>query len=163
MQEEKSVNQGNVESKPGASINIKPQVEQLVKEVMPKTQFTKNKLILSLIVVVALGVASGWFLSERTSATNIAPEKIATVNEAGVADDDTFKDSAEGVLEEGGIDGEGTHHLVRDGGPSKYVYLTSTVIDLSQFQGKRVKVWGETTTGKKAGWLMDVGRIRVVQ
>lgn len=162
MEEEKNTSQTVVEPIPTTN-DTKLQPQRLVKEVIPKTQFTKNKLILSFIVVVALGVASGWFLSGRTSATNIAPEKVEVVNEVGVADDDTFKDPAEGVLEKGGIDGEGTHHLVRDGGPSRYVYLTSTVIDLSQFEGKKVRVWGETVGGKKAGWFMDVGRIRVIQ
>jgi hypothetical protein len=66
-------------------------------------------------------------------------------------------------LEEGGIDGEGTHHLVRDGGPSKSVYLTSTVIDLDSFAGKKVKVWGETISARKAGWLMDVGKIKIIE
>ncbi len=66
-------------------------------------------------------------------------------------------------MEEGGIDGEGTYHLVRDGGPTKNVYMSSTVIDLGQFKGKKVQVWGQTISGKKAGWLMDVGKIKVLE
>ena len=49
-----------------------------------------------------------------------------------------------GDFAKGGIDGEGTHKLIRDGGPSKTAYLTSSVIDLDQFVGKKVKIWGET-------------------
>ncbi len=79
----------------------------------------------------------------------------------GSPDESTFKDSAEGVLENGGIDGEGSHHLLRPGGPSQTVYLTSSITDLSKFEGMKVKVWGETFKAQKAGWLMDVGRVQV--
>ena len=64
-------------------------------------------------------------------------------------------DKSEGVLEEGGIGGEGTHHIVRGNGPSQYAYLTSSVVDLDPFVGKKVQVWGETMSGKKAGWLIN--------
>ena len=66
------------------------------------------------------------------------------------------------MLEEGGISGEGTHHLVRGSGPSQYAYLTSSVVDLEPFVGKKVQVWGQTFTGKKAGFFMDIGKIKVV-
>jgi len=99
-----------------------------------------------------------------------APKKLATevsgVVEAGdtfgVMDEEAFRDTAEGEMTAGGIDGEGSHHLVREGGESKYVYLTSSVIDLDQFIGKTVKVWGETFGAQTAGWLMDVGRLQVL-
>jgi hypothetical protein len=64
-------------------------------------------------------------------------------------------------LQEGGIDGEGQYHLVRPGGDSQNVYLTSSVVDLSLFVNKKVKVWGQTQTAQKAGWLMEVGRVQV--
>jgi hypothetical protein len=41
--------------------------------------------------------------------------------------------------------------------------LTSTVIDLASFEGKKVKVWGQSLSGRKAGWLMDVGKVKVVE
>ena len=66
-------------------------------------------------------------------------------------------------MEEGGIGGEGTYHLIRGSGPSQYAYLTSSVIDLGSFVGKKVQIWGETVSGKKAGWLIDVGKIKVVE
>ena len=78
-------------------------------------------------------------------------------------DEKTFKDTAEGTLQEGGISGEGTHHLVRPGGDSQNVYLTSTVIDLQSFVGKKVQVWGQTVSARKAGWLMDVGKVKVLE
>ena len=75
----------------------------------------------------------------------------------------TFKDVAEGTLQKGGIDGEGTHKLIRPGGDSQTVYLTSSVVDLSQYEGKKVKVFGETQKALKEGWLMDVGKVEVEQ
>lgn len=80
-----------------------------------------------------------------------------------VADEAVFSDTAKGLLVEGGIKGEGTHHLDRDLGEQKYVYLTSSVIDLQSFVGKKVQVWGETLAAQNAGWLMDVGRVKVIE
>lgn len=80
----------------------------------------------------------------------------------GSADESTFKDSAEGYLQIGGFQGEGSHHLLRPGGDSQTVYLVSSVTDLDKFDGMQVKVWGETNKGQKVGWLMDVGRIQVI-
>ena len=73
----------------------------------------------------------------------------------------TFKDSAEGIMREGGIDGEGNFHLERPGGLSQNVYLTSTTVDLSDYIGKKVKVWGQTFQADKAGWLMDIGSVEM--
>lgn len=81
----------------------------------------------------------------------------------GVNDSDTFTDSAQGYLEIGGIDGEGSHRLLRQGGPSQTVYLTSSITDLDPLAGMEVKVSGETFKGQKAGWLMDVGRVEVIK
>ena len=82
---------------------------------------------------------------------------------AGIADKKTFTDKAEGILKEGGIEDEGSFHLERPGGVSQNVYLTSSTVDLSTYIGKKVRVWGKTFSGKKAGWLMDVGYVEVLQ
>lgn len=84
-------------------------------------------------------------------------EKMAQTE--GIMDKKKFPDKAEGKLVEGGIDGEGSFHLVRSGGESQNVYLTSSIIDLSKYIGKKVRVWGQTFSGQKAGWLMDVGYV----
>lgn len=120
-------------------------------------------LIVGAILVVIVGVGTGWLLSGSSRSTVKVPGAEAGPKEAGLADEATFKDTAEGVLEEGGVDGEGTHHLVRQGGASQNVYLTSTVIDLQSFLGKKVQVWGQTITAREAGWLMDIGKIKVVE
>ena len=141
--------------------------EQILKK-FPKTGSKSLLIVVGLLVVVMAGVGTGWLLSGRTAKGGSVPEKVAPgaesdPMEAGIADEETFRDSAEGILEEGGIDGEGTHHLVREGGPTKYVYLTSTVIDLESFKGKTVMIWGETISARHAGWLMDVGKIKVIE
>ena len=121
-------------------------------------------------LVILAGVSTGWLLTGNKGGSGtpgkdakVVPGGEVSEKEAGISDESTFPDSAEGVLEEGGIDGEGTHHLVREGGDSQNVYLTSTVIDLQGFTGKKVTIWGQTITARKAGWLMDVGKIRVVE
>jgi hypothetical protein len=81
----------------------------------------------------------------------------------GSDDQDRFKDISEGVVAEGGIDGEGTHHLVRPGGASQTVYLTSSVVDLDLFIGHKVQLRGETFSAQKAAWFMDVGSVKVVE
>lgn len=135
-----------------------------------KSEFFSLKLIASLIVVVLLGIGSGYFLAKNTGKTGLAnlgvPGSSSTITKGtvvGSEDIKTFKDIAEGKLEKGGIDGEGQFHLVRPGGKSQNVYMTSSIVDLSPFIGKKVKVWGETQKAQKAGWLMDVGRVEVLE
>jgi len=129
-------------------------------------------LVFVTFVVILAGVGTGWLLSggsfasmkkESSGIKQVGVEQSAT--EAGLEDESAFteKQSPEGVLKEGGIEGEGTYHLDRGLGEDKYVYLTSTVIDLQGFVGKKVKVWGESLAGLKAGWLMDVGKIKVIE
>jgi hypothetical protein len=145
-----------------------PEQKQPVVTKLPKTNVIG--LLVAILVVIGLGVATGWFLSgskiaaggPASSASPSATSKTTTsATEAGLKEEKG--DTATGDLEDGGISGEGTHHLVRDGGPSKYVYLTSSVVDLSTFTGKKVQVWGDTVSSKKAGWLMQVNRIKVLQ
>jgi hypothetical protein len=92
----------------------------------------------------------------------VAGDVINNGDVFGIKDDQTFKDSAEGYLAAGGADGEGSHSLLREGGVSQTVYLTSSITDLDKLVGMQVKVWGETFKGQKAGWLMDVGRVQVI-
>jgi hypothetical protein len=121
-----------------------------------------------LILIFVVGIFGGFVGFGLSKITTININKKTTVSfdkntkKVGITDKKTFKDSAEGILREGGIDGEGNFHLERPGGPSQNVYLTSTVVDLSQFVGKKVRVWGETFAAEKAGWLMDVGMVEVL-
>lgn len=116
--------------------------------------------------VVVLGVASAWFLSNNMmgniGSENAAPGAKVTSNEAGLLDPNVKYVTAMGTLKEGGVGNEGTHHLEREGGPSQTVYLTSSVVDLESFVDKKVEIWGETLSSKKAGWLMDVHKIKII-
>jgi hypothetical protein len=124
-------------------------------------------MIIFCFVIVLAGIGTGWSLSKSPAEVNnqqISPSGTSeNATEAGVKDVSGFDAQVEGSLEEGGINGEGTYHLVRDGGKSQYVYLTSSAIDLSKFTGKKVKVWGTTISAKSAPWLVDAGRIQVTQ
>lgn len=128
--------------------------------------------IIFAIVAIAAGIGTGYGGSKLYAKSQGLPsgdiQQVATAGTIkngdvfGSPDTSSFKDSAKGYLEAGGLDNEGTHHLVREGGTSQTVYLTSSITDLSKLEGMEVEVWGETFKGQKAGWLMDVGRVQVV-
>lgn len=143
--------------------------EQLVKEFSPKEESKKTpmKKIVLLVFVIIAGIGTGYILNQKNGGSltsNGTPKTIQTDKIVGSTDSKTFRDNATGVIEKGGIDGEeGTHKLIRTGGDSQTVYLTSSVVDLDQFIGKKVKVWGETFQGQVAAWLMDVGKVEKLQ
>lgn len=132
--------------------------------------FTKNLFIL-LIVAVVMGGMTGYIFTNKRSGNGgnaltsgiIDSSKISKGTVVGSNDTKTFKDTAAGALKNGGINGEGQFHLVRPGGESQNVYLVSSSVDLSKFIGKKIKVWGQTQTAQYAGWLMDVGRVEVLE
>ncbi len=126
-----------------------------------------SRTLIVFVVLIALGALSGYglYLKKTAGTVRLAGrdvEVVKTDTEEGVKDASTFRDTATGTLTEndGKLTDEGTHILVR-GDASQNVYLTSSVIDLGKYVGKKVQVWGETFKGQKAGWLMDVGRIKV--
>ena len=162
--------------------NIPPTTEVVVDETPQsdnndksmKAPFPKLMLIISLVAIAA-GIATGYggyklksgegssLLPKPSDIQQVADEGQIEVGDVfGVKDEETFKDSAQGYLEIGGIDGEGSHKIIRKGGDSQTVYLTSSITDLDKFAGMEVKIWGETFKGQKAGWLMDVGRVEVI-
>lgn len=130
-----------------------------------KNFFSLPIFVLLIVFAVGLGIGTGYLMKNiiGSSKNGTTSSKSSTQKSAGITDKKTFKDQAEGVLKEGGVDGEGNFHLERPGGKSQNVYLTSTTADLSQFIGKKVRVWGETFQAEKAGWLMDVGSVEVLQ
>ncbi len=125
-------------------------------------------LMVSLGLGVATGLGAAKLYSQDKANSSQAPitqvpekDQIKPGDIFG-SEDAVFADEAEGYLESGGIDGEGSHKLLRPGGPSQTVYLTSSVTDLDKFVGMQVRVYGETYKGQKAGWLMDVGKVKVI-
>jgi hypothetical protein len=120
--------------------------------------------ILGGLLVVLVGVGTAKLISGRMAGGNpagAAPGAKVTSTSAGTLDPKVKYDTATGTLQTGGLNGEGTFHLVRDGGASHYVYLTSSVVDLNVFVNKNVQIWGETLASKKVGWLMDVAKVQV--
>jgi hypothetical protein len=127
------------------------------------------KVIIILLVAAVLGIGTGFVLAGGGSSKPISGENIKSASQVQkgqkYGDDNTnaFKDSAEGTLKKGGLDGEGEYHLERPGGESQNVYVTSSTVDLSLFVDRKIKVRGQTFEGQKAGWLMDVGQVEVIE
>lgn len=143
---------------------VKP--EHLMKKLPGRNYKGMLLSFVAVVLVVLAGVGTGWVLARGgAGGGNKTASKVPVVTEtetgeAGMMDEDTFSETAEGVLEKGGIEGEGAYHIKRGEDPIHTVYLTSTVIDLERYVGKKVQVWGETLGAKYAPWLMDVGRIK---
>lgn len=125
----------------------------------------KNYYIIGAVIII-IGIGSGLFFAKQKSSlgglTQIQNSDSGSKKMVGSSDTSTFKDMAEGTVQKGGIDGEGTHKLIRPGGDSQTVYMTSSILDLSEFVGKKVRVWGQTYAAAKAGWLMDIGRVEAL-
>ena len=116
-------------------------------------------------LIVGLGLFTGLILSSRAKSASMAPiaqKEEDLTPEAKESFAQTFKDEAEGLIEKNDkLDkyAQGTHKLVRTGGESQTAYLTSSMLDLDDFTGKNVKVFGETFGSSQVGWLMDVGKV----
>ncbi len=167
-----ALKQFNVTDSCGNHDRVDTLMEEQVMEPAKKTKF----IPILVIVGILLGLGTGFFVAQKqllladgqptmtgntqvlNSATNV---KVGDI--FGSADEKTFRDQAEGILMAGGIEGEGSHHIERGANKSQWVYVTSSVVDLDLLVGDRVTIWGETNQGKKAGWLMDVGRLKVLE
>ena len=143
-----------------------PQAESTMKQ-------SQKKFFTFAFVAILLGVVtgfSGYQLYAKNVTTTSSTDTLSPIAEGTIkkgdtfgSDNETFKDTAKGYLEVGGSDGEGSHRLLRPGGANQTVHLTSSITDLGQFEGMEVEVWGETFQGQKVGWLMDVGRVKVLE
>lgn len=123
------------------------------------------RLLLGVVIAsVVLGALTGYILSTKGGSSPISSLPANTTAKNPQQDTRTFKDFAEGVMKikpEASGYSEGTHLLQRDNAVP--VALTSSVVDLSQYEGKKVKVFGETQKALKEGWLMDVGRVEEIK
>jgi len=140
-----------------------------------KLSFMQNKNLPTAVlfaIVIGAGILTGSWLKSRavggssTQGTlNVQAEIPATGVKVGdtygSTDEKAFRDKVLGVVDKSGLNGEGTHKLLRPGGASQTVCLSSTTIDLDQLVGHQVTLWGETFDGQKCGWLMDVGRAKI--
>lgn len=134
-----------------------------------------------LIIIIASGLAIGFWLSRfapRGSGSSltssngngqiIPAENVRSKEDIKVGKlygdlNKNFSDKAIGVIEKGSINGEGTHILNREGGVAQRASLTSSVLDLDLFVGRKVEVQGETNASNKTAWLMDVGIIKILE
>lgn len=162
---DKAENSTKMESNPPSSFTT--EVTPIKKK---KTPF--SPIVIAFIIVAFVGFYSGAWLKAKNSGkivsaelsgiqTDIPQSGVKVGDIFGSPDEKIFKDPATGVIDKGGFNGEGTHKLVRPGGISQTVYLTSSTIDLDLLIGHQVTIWGETFKGQKVGWLMDVGRAKV--
>src|SRR5436853_56947 len=107
-------------------------------------------LALAGIIILGGGAAAGVVLHRNQNpevagtSANINTKVVKSETEEGSMDLKTFSDTASGKLEDGGLNGEGTHHLVLDSNPKNSAYLVSSLVDLSKYEGKHVQVWGST-------------------
>lgn len=130
--------------------------------------FSTPVTIVIFILAIALGTGVGYTIAGPSAGggSALSPAKMIGLNApektAGTKDEKKFPDKAEGTLKAGGIEGEGNFHIERKGGESQNVYLTSSIVDLSEYIGKKVRVYGQTFEAEKAGWLMDVGYIEIL-
>jgi hypothetical protein len=160
---------GELQNKANRGVLDSPQ-PKIMKKFDGKVSAKKNaSLVFGTVAVIMAGIVTGYFLSGHSSAESGFTETTETSKgvevsktEAGIQDVSEETDVEEGILVEGGFDGEGTHHLDRGTGEEKYVYLTSTAFDLQGFVGKKVMIWGTTLSALHAGYLMDVVKIKVI-
>lgn len=132
---------------------------------------TINKIFLMVLALsLLLGVGSGYLLANKSSKVGevTVPDSAATTSQYKnpQSDNKTFRDFAGGTIQKRPISknksdqyAEGSHILIRESATP--VALTSSVVDLSEYEGKKVKVFGETQKAIKEGWLMDVGKVEV--
>lgn len=133
-------------------------------------RFSNINPVRMLIVVagaaILLGSVTGYILSSKGGG-KVSPLGTNEVPADPQQDTQTFRDFAEGTLKVRPQPKdpteyiEGTHLLEREGAVP--VALTSSVVDLSKYEGKRVKIFGETQKAIKEGWLMDVGKVEEVK
>ena len=130
-----------------------------------KFNFTQpqNKIFVGVLVfALVAGISTGYVLAQSGS-KSASPIDLNSAPKTAQQDSKTFRDFAEGKIEKkpepkkGEVYAEGTHLLKRDSAVP--VALTSSVVDLSLYEGKKVKVFGETQKALKEGWLMDVGKV----
>lgn len=140
----------------------------ILRHLPEKKSLVKFLPILLVVLVVAAGIGTGLVFSSRQKSANLSSgtgEEQLT-EEVKESFTQTFRDEAEGtVTRNDDLDkyAQGTHKLIRPGGESQTAYLTSSVLDLDQYVGKKVKVFGETFGSSQVGWLMDVGKVEIIE
>lgn len=141
------------------------QEEKITKKLIDPSD--PKKLLLTVIgMALILGIITGVVMSRNNGSAQSSLSNL-TAPKTAQQDIHTFKDFAEGTIKakpqakSPSEYTEGTHVLVREGAVP--VALTSSVVDLTHYEGKKVKVYGETQKALKEGWLMDVGKVEEIK
>lgn len=128
-----------------------------------------RKLFLVVTLPIALGIITGVLVGGESYFTRVTYKDVsgklvvlASGQEVGVNDKKSTRDNAIGLLVKSDDSIKGTHKLMR-GADALTVYLTSSTMDLGQFAGRGVQVWGETFQRKGIGWFMDVTKLKVIK
>jgi hypothetical protein len=160
-----------------------PLLHTITPSSLPQISISKPQqgvpMVAAIVIIVALmlgGYFGGSTMAKATkdADTSTAPKSGSTTKETvevatnpglkeGKCDPKDYPDTTEGTLIDGGKNGEGTHQLEREGGPTKTATLTSSAVDLNGYIGKKVKVCGKTFNSQKVGWLLDIGYIEAIQ
>lgn len=125
---------------------------------------TKILLVISAVSIVLLGAGLGLLVSRKnlSRVEGMSTQQLAkTDKQAGLKD--CKGDRATGTLEKTSGKEQGTHKLIRDGGPSQTVYMVSSVVDLDEYVGKKMEVCGDTQKLQGVSWFMDVAQIKIVE
>jgi hypothetical protein len=140
--------------------------DNLSSPAKPFSTMNLNKIFIGVLVAsILLGVTTGVLMAKSSSSSKLSSAGTNTTEKAKTAKQDrsTFKDFAEGTVQKRAEPKnadeyvEGTHLLIREG--ALPVAMTSSVEDLTLYEGKKVKVYGQTQKALKEGWLMDVGLV----
>jgi len=139
-----------------------------LSEAPKNSKFSKFLPFIILVILISAGILTGLVLSSRNK--NKVIQQSAALDESKMnpqqkkAVQVVTRDSAEGTIQKNDQfekTAQGQWKLIRPGGDSQTAYLTSSFMDLDQYVGKKVKVYGETLGSDKVGWLMDVARVEV--
>ena len=142
------------------------ETEQIAKPIKPSLEPTRI-LYIAVVLSLVLGSITGFVLSKKQPSQLAKVASSIEKPKSASQDNQTFKDFAEGTIKakptpkNPGQYAEGTHVLERENAVP--VALTSSVIDLSKYEGKKVKVYGETQKALEEGWLMDVGKVEEIK
>lgn len=153
-------------------LNLGPSPQESELRKVPPRFFPKVTAILPIfiiVVVVAAGVLTGLVLASRSkykaSSASAAIEGENLNEEQKQSVQTVTRDQAEGTIEKNDKfeeTAQGQWKLIRPGGESQTAFLTSSYLDLDEYVGKKVKVYGETLGSDKVGWLMDVAKVEVI-
>lgn len=125
---------------------------------------TKLLVIISAVSIILLGSGLGLLVSRKKSLKiegASTEQLVKTDKQAGIKN--CKGDQATGTLEKTSGKEQGTHKLIREGGPSQTIYMVSSVIDLEEYVGKKMDICGDTQKLQGVSWFMDVTQVKIVE